>query len=563
VPPKGASSGIAGAVRVLAACAVCLVPTAESRADVRPAVQTPACVPGGVAAIPLRRDPGDAWPSTVEVKVGGFTTVGVVAWVASRATPVRHWTSSNDQVQVRAIADAPREAPPEATGAVIALVELPAISGAMEVLGVALEPNWLLDRALPVTGTGVLPWPVEPAPGLPDTGTCSEYWRWCLLAEARGEQPPPAPGDAMEQLWARHVASLWMAGLHRVKLGSEGVHRELIESLTAVAGDPHLPPPGEVAAWIADPGDVSALLGVLLEASTRPEQIAQSALSWVRAHWPFTVWVEADAGDRVLLAVANPLRSEQVLRLRWVTGADPTGVALVAPPRSVSRHWVDRPALPATTDSVPIDRMRPEQAELQCGPLRRRLAVGPREYPARPPGLSFGTLAPPLTLAEAQQQRMQPVPLAWQTTASLRRRQGRWEFIVECMRPAVGTGGVQADADDEITLRIGDPESPLRTVRVSVEGALGVDGGLTDGVTAGFMRWSDRWRVRIEIPNAWLPAATGASTGVEARPMMFSLERESGDGRPRQTAGLAVPPWKRLAPAVMVDLGPWSDLGAH
>jgi hypothetical protein len=76
--------------------------------------------------------------------------------------------------------------------------------------------------------------------------------------------------------------------------------------------------------------------------------------------------------------------------------------------------------------------------------------------------------------------------------------------------------------------------------------------GGDDGVAAGFMAWSDRWRARVELPEAWLPAG-----GPDARPMLVSLERSPGPGAARQAAALARPPWRAHAPAVMVDLAAW------
>jgi hypothetical protein len=549
----------------------------RARADVRPAVGTVACVPGGVAAIPLMREPGDEWPATIPVRVAGLGTRGVVAWVGVRQTAARHWTRSADQVEIRAIREVPAvgaDGPPEAVGTVLALVELPAIPGPLEVNGRGVDAQWIADRPLPERGRGALPLTTVPALDLPDPEAPSEYWRWCLLAEARGERPPPATGTVCERLWARHVAGLWRVGMERARAGSPGIHAELLEALTGTACDPLLPPPGLVAAWIAGPGELRALLSVLLDSSVRPAQVAQSALSWLRTSWPVTVWVEADAGDRVRLAIANPTAGERVVRAAWIGGPDTVPTALVAPPRTVTRHWLERAPLPPSADPLATDRARSESLEIALGDLRRRIPVGPREYAVRPPGLSFGALAPPLTLADAQTGRMAPVPPEWRTSATLRRRMGRWEILVECMRPpgggATARGAAQAaattdagDASDELTLRIGDPEAPLRTVRVSGHGALAVDGGLSDGAAAGFMRWPDRWRARIELPDAWIPAAAVPLQGAEARPLLLSIERSPGGGQPRQTAGLAVPPWTLVAPPVMVDLGTWGGAGAR
>jgi hypothetical protein len=511
--------------------------------------------------IPLAKDAGDRWPATLPVTVSGFETRGIVVWLGASDNGQRTWTRSPDQADVRAITDAPSGAPPEQTGAVFALVELPSLYGRLQVAGVDMDPNWLSVAPPLPANEGVMQWPANPGLDLPDAGTPSEYWRWCLVATRRGQQPPPARGTIPEQLWARHVSSLWMAGLERVRQVNKDAHAQLIHALTCTASDKSLPPPGNIAAWIATTDDLQALLSVLLSASARSFQTTQSALSWLNAHWPITMWVEADAGDRVRLVVANPSDVEQVLRVTWLesVGALPTSIA--TPAGSVVRHWIDRPQLPPTGDPMQVDRMRPEKLDIVLGERRTQIAIGPREYSVRPPGLSFGTLAASLTLADAQAARMAPPPSAWATTASLRRRLSKWEILVECMRPPIGEG-VADDSNDEVTLRIGDPEAPLRTVRVSADGALAVDGGLTDGATAGFLRWPDRWRARIEIPAAWIPSAASSARGVSARPVMLALERRPGSGLPRQTGGLALPPWVRVPAAVIVDLGTWTETGS-
>ena len=540
----------------LLACSSLLLAT-QAHADIRPAVEGIACVPGGVAAVPLQRAEGDQWPATVPVQVGNLNTQGVVVWVAPRRdSGARYWTRTPDQVDVQPV---DREPPPGVAAQVLALIELPALSGDVLVCGVKLEANWLMAAPPPVNGAASMPWPQSPALDLPDTDSPSEYWRWCLLAQSRDQVPPPPNGTQVERLWARHAASLWTAGMERVRQASVGVHRALLDALVGTAQDPALPPPSQVGAWIADPMRLRALLGVLLDASTRSDQLAQSALSWLKAHRLLTVWVESDSGDRVLFAAANPTAEEAVVRLAWVGEEDPVSQALLVPPHQVVRMWVDRPPLQASADPVSVERMRPERIQLSVGDNRQIMDIGPREYAVRPPGLSFGTLLPPLSLADAQAGVIAPPPPAWRATAQLRRRQGRWELLVECMHPTPqGESDIHPDSEDEVTFRLGDPQAPVRTVRVAGDGRLAVDGGPDDGASAGFMRWPDRWRARVELPDAWIPSAAVGLAG-SSRPMVFSLERAPGRGLPRQTAVLAVPEWLRWPPAVIADLSAWSD----
>jgi hypothetical protein len=495
------------------------------------------------------------------VQVGDLSTQGVVVWIGSRDDGQRYWTRSPDQVDVRAIAEAPSGAPPETSGTIVALIELPAMTGALSLQGTKLQSHWLARTALRLGGAAPMPWPTAPAVDLPDIGTPSEYWRWCIIAQRRGQQPPPPVGTIPERMWARHVASLWLAGLERVRQASEGIHAELVDALIGTAQDAQLPPPGDVAGWIARTEDLRALLTVLLESSANSEGLSQAALSWLRAHWSITTWVESDAGDRVRIAACNAGAGERVLKLTWVGVPDAVPVAMLLPPRTVVRQWIDRPALAASPDLVPIERLRGERLEAELGGQRKRIDVGAREYASRPPGLSFGAFLPPLALADAQAGTIIPMPPEWRTTASVRRRQSRWEVLVECMRPASDSNtSVPPEHADEVALFVGDPDSPSRTVRVTASGGFAVEGGSDDGASAGFMRWSDRWRARIELPDAWIPATSGGVRGGNsARPMVLSMERKPGAGLPRQTAALAVPQWSRTAPPVMIDLGAWTD----
>ena len=181
-----------------------------------------------------------------------------------------------------------------------------------------------------------------------------------------------------------------------------------------------------------------------------------------------------------------------------------------------------------------------------------KLTVGGREYPVRPPMLSFGTFVPPLSLADVQSSSIEPIASAWQTSASLRYRADHWELFVEAFRPS----GTPAPELDELIVRIGDPERPSRVLRVTGDGALDMRSGADDGVAVGFMAWPDRWRARIEIPEVWLGTATPG-----ARPLLLSVERIPGPAQPRQAAGLSRPAWSPSAPPILVDLGLWSNLG--
>ncbi len=521
--------------------------------DIAPRGGSVVCSPGGVAAIPLVRAAGDRWPARLPVSIGGLQTQASVVWIGARPDDaLRSWTRSPEQLTAKAIESITDGSKPEDSGEVMALVELPASGeGKLEILGHTLETSWLPFPPRVRPDAAILPVTAAAAEDRPDATTPNEYWRWSLLAASQSMRVSEPRGTAVEGLWARHVEGLWRGGLERVRRVSRGVHDELVEALTAVVHDPVFD--RAVAAWLARPDDLHSLLSILIDADRSDQDTAQAALSWMRAHWMLTMWTEADAGDRVRIAVANPTSGERVARFAWIgASTDSVASAISVPPRSIGRIWVDRPPLAPSTEAVNPDRTRQEGLEVSDGALRTKLGVGGREYPVRPPGLSFGTFLPVLSLADAQSGSIAPPSADRRTTASLRRRQGHWELFIECLRPEATPN---ADAD-EVVVRFGDPVSPTRTVRVRASGALLVEDGPDDGASAGFMTWRDRWRARLEIPEAWIPSGAGG-----AQPLLLSVERLPGAPQPRQTAGLAMPPWKPAPPAVMVDLSAWNGIG--
>jgi hypothetical protein len=537
-------NAIAASVALLCACV--------ADAEVRPAVSSALCVPGGVAAIPLERTPGTDWPARVPVKIGALQSQATVIWVGPAADDGhRSWTRSAEQVRAVPIAEMPASPAPETIGGVCAMIELPASGeGALEVAGAPVVAQWLTAPVRLRPDSPVLAVPATIADDRPDPGTPVEYWRWSLVAAHQGARIGEPRGDAADRLWARHVESLWLSGLARVRAVSRGIHDELVEVLAGVAEDPDHG--RTVAAWVARPVELQALLTILVDRDRDDRDAAQAALTWVRSRWTCTVWVEEDSGDRVRLAVANPTSGEHVLRLSWSGSAGQSPpVAVVAAPRRVTRAWIDRPPLAPSADPYVTDRARAEALDASDGAARLRIGVGAREYPVHPPGLGFGTFVPPLSLADAQAMSIAPPPAAWRTSASLRRREGKWELFVEAFRAP----DAPDPKSDEVVVRIGDAASPNQVLRVTADGSLEMRVGADDGVSAGFMAWSDRWRARVELPESWLP------TPGAAQPLMLSVERTSGAGHPRQTAGLPRPAWVPGAASILTDLGGWDDFG--
>jgi hypothetical protein len=432
------------------------------------------------------------------------------------------------------------------------MVELPASGeGSIEIGGVTMTVHWLPAPKRVRADAPVLFVPATISDDRPDPNTPFEFWRWALIAERQGARIGEPRGRAAEKLWARHVQSLWLGALERVRATSRGVHDELSDLLAGVVEDPDYA--RSVAAWVVRPEDLRTLLALLVDHQRNNAEIVEAALTWARGRWTCTMWVEEDCGDRIRLAVANPTSGERILHLSWSGSAGESSTsALVVPPHRIARAWVDRPPLQPSADAYNNDRTRTESLEATDGEAHMKLMVGGREYPVKPPALAFGAFMPPLSLADIQSSSIEPIAPAWQTSASLRCRAGRWELFVEAFRPQ----DAPAPERDEVIVRIGDASDPSRVLRITGDGALEMKLGDDDGVAVGFMAWTDRWRARVEIPEKWLGTPTPG-----ARPLLLSVERVPGPAQPRQCAGLSRPAWLPSAPPILVDLGLWGNLG--
>jgi hypothetical protein len=129
------------------------------------------------------------------------------------------------------------------------------------------------------------------------------------------------------------------------------------------------------------------------------------------------------------------------------------------------------------------------------------------------------------------------------TTASLRRRAGRWEIFAECLRPS-------ETEIDELEVIVGsDRQGPMR-VRVREQGDPVVEGPPALGpprVLRGSFR--DRWRCVIEVPERWVPPGDA---------MLLGVARAPGGVGTRQTGGLAVPSWMPMPLLALDPSGWWS-----
>lgn len=471
--------------------------------------------------------------------------MGLVAWMGEPPPPpLRRWTRAANPIVLRTLPDGadPRTlltaGPPLGLVRVdgpILLVDLPPIEGEPNVLlgELVLAPVWLEPGAPPaVDPERTTAWRDD----RPDPESPFEWFRWTLVADALGEPAPGPPGDAVTQLMARHVADLWRSGLARVERRSRGVADALRRWLTATVRVPGST--ASVAGWLADTADLSSLLAILLDTTREDETIMLAALAWMDARTPLSLWVESDVGGELVLAVANPLDEEMVLRAQWLGEREPPIGVLVAE-RSLGRVKVERPKRPTLGASLGGDDPEPLVLLVAGKEFAKRIAVAPRSVIARPPGLSFGTFVPALSLADVQSGTLAPSVEGWSTTATLRLRENRWELFLECRVPR--------DWDrrgDLVRCRIGGAE-------IVVYGDGRVEAG-AEPVRAAVREVGDRWRARIELPEELLPLHEGTSV------LRIGCRRETG--ALKATAVLPMPAFVDAIPLVEVDLGVWRDV---
>jgi hypothetical protein len=393
-----------------------------------------------------------------------------------------------------------------------------------------------------------LPLSLQAPYALPDPTAPSEWFRWWLLADQADRKPPPPAGDEIQRLFALHRAQLWQAGIERMERQSPGVAAEIRERLTAVCVETGANKPDSArASWIANADSLAALLSNLISADRTDEQAMQSSLTLIRGISPVTIWPEADDGRGIRFAACNASPEEIVVQFAWVEAPSLASLAMLLPANGVAHITIDRPAelLHDPITGEPSPTVGSLLLTWQGNSIR--LSVAPEKNILRPPGYSFGLFLPTLSLADAQTGKIQPVPAAWSTTASVRRKFGHWEIFAECLRQDVRL-------EDELDFRIGDSDRQMARIRVGEAGVRNVDstssGAAPEVRTDSFV---DRWRCVVEIPEEWLPA------DANGRPLVIGISRFTNGPESRQTAIAAATPWSVGPPLILLEASKWID----
>jgi hypothetical protein len=512
-------------------------------AEIRVGLVPPLAIRGSDLVIPLLSDDvEDRWPATLPVRIGDRTLDAEIAWIVPRAVEQPRWTTPSTPVSVIA---APRNGP-RPVGNPIAIVPIPLDGdGEIELLNAVWSPVW--SRSDPPFAPEV---PLASSLGPdadPPLDDPMDWFRWAIRADLEGARPPSPEGvGPLGRRVAVAIAAEWRAGLERVATGSPGVAREIVERLVATVVDDRRPLGDRlVAAWPTDPRGLAGLRALLVDPQRTPLEAARAGLAWFEARPPCVAWVLRPGGERVVLEIANPTAGEVVALASWTDAG--LSQALLLPPRSLSRHEIDRPRF-ATGTPPPS-----EEIQLDAEGRRQRLLLGSRAIPVRPPGASFGTLGLPRTLSAMEGDYVEAPPPEAGTSAVLRRRDGRWEIFVQARCP-----GFPAD-DDRLTITLGEGDRPVAVLEVRADGSHRVEQGFDDGsLVVRTHRIDGLWRAEIAIPEPWLMGAIGR---VRTGAVMLGLRR-IGPGGFVTFAGPPPPAWRREIPVQGFALGDWGDAPA-
>jgi len=509
-----------------------------ARAEIGVGLMPPVAIRGSDLIVPLISDDGqDRWPTTIPVRIGDRAVEAAIAWIVPRPVEQPRWTTPSTPVSVIAApADGPRP-----LGNAIAIVPVPLdAAGEIALLDTVWSPVW--TRSDPPFDPDV---PMASSLGRdadPPLDDPMDWFRWAIRADLEGARPPtPVEVGPLGRRVAVAVAAEWRAGLERVATESPGVAREIAERLVATVADERRPLGDRlVAAWPTDPRGLAGLRALLIDPERTAMEAAQAGLSWFEARPSFVGWVLRPGGDRVVLEIANPTAGEVVVLASWTDAG--LSQALVLPPRSLTRHELERPRF-ATGTPPPS-----EEIQFEAAGRRQRLLLGSRAIPVRPPGASFGTLGLPRTLGAMEGDFVEAPPPEAGTSAVLRRRSGRWELFVEARCP-----GQPAD-DDRLTFTFGEGDRPVAVLEVRADGRFRVERGIDDGSLAvRTHRLEGRWRVDVAIPEPWLMEAIGR---VRTGAVMIGLRR-IGPGGFVTFAGPPPPAWRREIPVQGFALGDW------
>jgi hypothetical protein len=439
------------------------------------------------------------------------------------------------------------EVPPEHLGADMLVVKNAVTRRELRPRWIEPAPADLLDK-LAVRASAIVPGgSVDPALSRPDPAAPFERFRFEIGARLRGWEPAaPFEPASPDGLAARATTALWLAALARVADASEGAATELAEALVATCSDDTAPAP--IAAWIADPTELAALLALALDPARTGPQLGEAVVTWLRVRSPLLLWIEEEGASHVTVAIANSGTSEEVVRFAWLDSvwldADSAPLAAVVPPAEVVRARLARPV--RRIDDGGLTEPERPAPDARCA-LRvehrgqvRTIPVAPEYAVAGPAGSAFLLFQQPLNIVSAAGAGAQVAGGSLRTYVSLRPRLDGWEVFAEVRNPdgVTAADAVLVAGADGTAIRVrGDGSIDDEAGLIS---AMGTDSGVS------FKAFADRFRVSFPLPSAWIARVDGGAI------VEIGFRRESTQGW--ADAPLATVPWKPRPRTVRLDL---------
>ena len=545
---------------------VCFIPFfvtvigAAAFADVRPIGGRPVAVPGGVMLVPVEIQ--GRVPATVAVRLRVASIDGAksastqmlradLAWIgngliAADSRDGARWARASSPFGVSAT----KPATLNSGAAACVFITIPAdtpLGSAMDIDGHRIEPEWfaapdaaLLTRIgerISKLGIGGL---VDDREARPDPRAPFERFRWTLGVALRNWSAPPSL-EGVSELAARQCESLWLAGLARLEQTSAGAACEVAEHLIATVVDEERN--HQVAAWIADPSELNALLALMLDKGKSDAEVVESVITWHRVRAPVLIWIEQERDDAIVLAFANPSADELVLPMQWVGESEPAVAALLAP-GSLERVTIAMPnqLTNSLNGVVPGSEIGSAILRIEFQGEEQRLPFRIRAAGARVPGTSLRPFLAPLDLPSVAMGTREAAAAELQTEALIRKRLNGWEILLLC-RSSKGSDRTQ----DRVEIDAG--ESGSMTVYAS--GLVERAGATSPEAAAGVRvrEFEGEWRVSIAIPSEWI-----ADSGT-AQLLRVGFRRRVGDNW--ADAPTASAPWSARPITVTVDLKAW------
>lgn len=532
---------------VLALLGLCGVEAASARAD---------AVPTATEAVAVRGE-----PLVVEVRVTGDGAVGAVALAAGtdgRRVALRHrlvWPylplPSGDSLLRWAAASSPlRFAEARPVGATLAslVVELPAAvpdDATLEVGASRLRlsvfdagPPDLFDRLARRASMLVPPGAPDPLLTLPDPDAPLERFRYAIGVPMRGWPAPRAfPPDGADAAVERAHTALWRAAIARAMAAAPGPATELAELLVASCADATAPAP--IAAWIASPDELRAVLRLAFSRDFSGERLAASVNEFLRVRGGLFWWIDGSDAGSVTLALANPTTREQVVKVQWLAGSeeDMLPLALAVPAVTSRRERIERPTI-ARNPLAPDQPIALEQLRVSCGSAVETVVAPRARLSIDAGGLDLADTFAPLHLVSVSPGRRGAVA-SGSSRVSVRERLSGWEVFVEARSPATAGGSPGAIA-------VAGPAGGL--VRIDASAATTAESTSLSPDAVEFAAFRDRFRASFALPPEWVRRESG-ETVVE---LGFRREIEGGFA----DAPFPCTPWTPRPRTILLDLAP-------